>query len=343
MSAPKWDGWIQAYADAGVSATTPRILYINGIQTTGIVHEQTALMLSQITQRVIIGVYNKTSGISKKGMVLDLLQCLGDWRSSFIDQLGEFGFDAVNAAVDRVRKWTGRSEGPPSNVADDLRQRVPKANLVRFLSEYMAVNNKASSNLFQELHRHLGARQLIVAHSQGNLVTASALWALQTVHGAGGLRNLQVYSIASPVPAWPAGTNFRIKVYGHKNDVVTLADPKNLLGRRSAGDNERLHGHSSLPGIDPHDISVNFFGTNFVSRIRSDLGLGKWEDSREQHQPYKPGDRVHVVNRGESLSLIAKKYYGTPSKWRMIYDRNRDTVGSDPDRISVGVRLIVPE
>jgi hypothetical protein len=189
--------------------------------------------------------------------------------------------------------------------------------------------------------------QAVSALGQNHVELGSALgtfdgWALQTVHGAGGLQNLRVYSISSPVPAWPAGINFRIKVYGHKNDLVTYADPKNLLGRRSAGDNERQHGQSLLPGIDPHDISVNFFGTNFVSRIRSDLGLGEWEDSRATPQPYKPGDRIHVVNRGDSLSLISKKYYGTATKWRTIYDYNRDTVGSDPNRISVGLRLIIP-
>lgn len=343
MAPPRTDGQIQVYRDPSVRYETPRILYVNGIQTTGETHELTALVLSQITQRPVIGVYNRTAGHgTAKGFFFDLLQCGGDWINGFSSQVGEFGFDAVNSAIDHVRKWMGRpSASNPADVGRKLREKIPRDRLVRFIERYLAATNDASASLFSELNRYMGSRQLIVAHSQGNLITASALWALQTVHGEGGLGNLQVYSVASPAPAWPAGINFRIKVYGHTNDPVTLADPKNLLGRRSAGDWREFEG-GGFKGIDPHDIAVNFFGTNMVSRIRSDLGLGPFADTSGQEQTYKPGDRVHVVNRGDTLSALSTRYYGAPNRWQEIYNRNQGVIGADPNRLQPGMKIVIP-
>ncbi len=342
MSAPSNDGQVQVYRDPAVRHELPRILYINGIQTTGESHELTALVLSQVTQRPVTGIYNRTAGQGKvKGFVFDFLQCGGDWVNSFGSQVGEFGFDAVNSAINHVRKLTGGSGGNPADVGKSLRAKVPRDKLVRFLEGYLGTTNKASAALFSELNVHLGSRQLIVAHSQGNLVTASALWALQTAHGDSAFSQLQVYSVASPVPAWPAGINFRIKVYGHTNDPVTLADPKNLLGRRSAGDWRSFDG-GGIKGIDPHDIAVNFFGTNMISRIRSDLGLGPFEDTTSAAQSYKPGDRVHVVNRGDNLSGIATRYYGSPARWQEIYSRNQAMIGTNPNLLQAGMKLVIP-
>lgn len=54
--------------------------------------------------------------------------------------------------------------------------------------------------------------------------------------------------------------------------------------------------------------------------------------------------RVHTVAAGESLSLIAKKYYGDPKKWNVIYavPANKTMIGPNPNMIRVGLKLIVP-
>lgn len=51
--------------------------------------------------------------------------------------------------------------------------------------------------------------------------------------------------------------------------------------------------------------------------------------------------RMHDVVSGETLSAIAKKYYGDASKYPRIFEANRDQL-SDPDRIKVGQRLRIP-
>lgn len=45
---------------------------------------------------------------------------------------------------------------------------------------------------------------------------------------------------------------------------------------------------------------------------------------------------------GDSLSKIAKRYYGDAQQWRRIYDANREEV-KDPDLIHPGQRLRIPD
>ena len=51
--------------------------------------------------------------------------------------------------------------------------------------------------------------------------------------------------------------------------------------------------------------------------------------------------RTHVVQKGDTLSAIAERTYGKASRWRDIYDANRDVL-DDPDRIRPGQVLQLP-
>lgn len=51
--------------------------------------------------------------------------------------------------------------------------------------------------------------------------------------------------------------------------------------------------------------------------------------------------RTHTVVRGETLSEIAKQYYGKASKYPKIFEANRDQL-DDPDRIKPGQVLKIP-
>jgi hypothetical protein len=50
----------------------------------------------------------------------------------------------------------------------------------------------------------------------------------------------------------------------------------------------------------------------------------------------------HTVARGEWLSKIAQTFYGDMLRWPVIYEANRDVIGSDPDLIQPGQRLMIP-
>jgi hypothetical protein len=53
--------------------------------------------------------------------------------------------------------------------------------------------------------------------------------------------------------------------------------------------------------------------------------------------------RYHGVVQGESLSKIAKYYYGDMNKWPLIYVANRDQIGGNPDLIKPRQRLLIPD
>jgi len=50
---------------------------------------------------------------------------------------------------------------------------------------------------------------------------------------------------------------------------------------------------------------------------------------------------AYVVQKGDTLQKIAKKFYGSYSKWGKIYEANKDKMG-DPDQLKVGMELCVP-
>lgn len=51
--------------------------------------------------------------------------------------------------------------------------------------------------------------------------------------------------------------------------------------------------------------------------------------------------RMHVVQRGETLWTISKRYYGNGREWRKIYAANRNRI-KNPSDVPVGIKLIIP-
>lgn len=53
------------------------------------------------------------------------------------------------------------------------------------------------------------------------------------------------------------------------------------------------------------------------------------------------GARTYVVKKGDTLSSIAKKMYGSENQYRKILNANRKTI-KDPNKLRVGQKLIIP-
>ncbi|HJW46074.1 MAG TPA: LysM peptidoglycan-binding domain-containing protein [Lysobacter sp.] len=82
-------------------------------------------------------------------------------------------------------------------------------------------------------------------------------------------------------------------------------------------------------------------------------GSGSTEQSKPDFSNVKSGassteeivggmaDRTYTVAKGDTLSHIAKAHYGKASKWKAIFDANRDQL-SDPDKIQPGQVLKIP-
>jgi len=55
-----------------------------------------------------------------------------------------------------------------------------------------------------------------------------------------------------------------------------------------------------------------------------------------------PATQTYVVERGDTLSHIAQRFYGKASGWHDIFEANRDQL-DDPDRIKPGQVLKIPQ
>lgn len=69
-------------------------------------------------------------------------------------------------------------------------------------------------------------------------------------------------------------------------------------------------------------------------------GIASVDDSIEVHAP-APEAVFYEVQRGDSLSKIAKAHYGDPMKYPVIFEANRPML-KDPDKIYPGQMLRIP-
>lgn len=57
--------------------------------------------------------------------------------------------------------------------------------------------------------------------------------------------------------------------------------------------------------------------------------------------PAQPQEQWYTVASGDSLSKIAKRFYGDANQWRKIFDANRDQI-ENPDLIRPGQKFKIP-
>jgi nucleoid-associated protein YgaU len=85
---------------------------------------------------------------------------------------------------------------------------------------------------------------------------------------------------------------------------------------------------------DPNkpDFSDVESGSSSTAPSPSGAAAGKASDT----------SRIYVVQGGDSLSKISKKFYGDANSWKRIFEANKDIV-KNPDLIQPGWKLRIPE
>jgi 5'-nucleotidase len=54
------------------------------------------------------------------------------------------------------------------------------------------------------------------------------------------------------------------------------------------------------------------------------------------------GEQTYEVKAGDTLLTISEEVYGDATKWRKIYDANKDLIGADPDKLKLDMKLKIP-
>ena len=114
----------------------------------------------------------------------------------------------------------------------------------------------------------------------------------------------------------------------------------------------------------PVEMHLYAEGGHAFGLRRTELPITRWPQlvetwlqtigmtSGERNSPAAPAARIqpettrpqrfHIVRKGETLSEISRKYYGSAGKWRKIFEANRGTV-KDANTVRAGTKLIIPE
>lgn len=134
---------------------------------------------------------------------------------------------------------------------------------------------------------------------------------------------------------------------------VTSGDTLERIARRRYGTGTlftRIHQANREQLPNPDDLSIGqkllipgktgpIITAEEVLAREAALALPEEEDV----VPVRDADRPveYVVQKGDTLWLIAKRFYRTPDAWKRVYDANRSVI-DDPGRIKPGTRLYLP-
>jgi len=70
----------------------------------------------------------------------------------------------------------------------------------------------------------------------------------------------------------------------------------------------------------------------------SDVQSGSSSESMSQEEAVIP---TYTVEKGDTLSKIAKQHYGDAAKWKALFEANRDVI-KNPDLIQIGWVIKLP-
>ncbi len=66
------------------------------------------------------------------------------------------------------------------------------------------------------------------------------------------------------------------------------------------------------------------------------------QSATQSGAPTSLGGKKHTVGPGDTMYVLAQRYYGNRSRWREIYQANRDQLKSETDKLRIGMELKIP-
>lgn len=150
------------------------------------------------------------------------------------------------------------------------------------------------------------------------------------------------------------------KLFGKKPEVAAaIAEPSNeeKLAKANAVAGDAIKTYIRTQNLPADDLTVTFNGATQVVTV---AGLVASQELREkivlccgnvehvagvddQLQCAEPAEacQFHMVSRGDTLSAIAKKFYGNANAYMKIFEANKPML-SHPDKIYPGQVLRIP-
>ena len=126
-------------------------------------------------------------------------------------------------------------------------------------------------------------------------------------------------------------------------DIVHVIKPGDTLGH-IAQDYYGSARHWPRIADANSDIDIEALRVGMEITIPSRGMTRDTEKKRDRVDPLlAPSSPTHTVGDGDTLSSIAEDYLGDQTHWYRIYELNRDRIGNSPDRLMVGMVVVLPE
>lgn len=98
-------------------------------------------------------------------------------------------------------------------------------------------------------------------------------------------------------------------------------------------------------GTVNYSITITEFKKVSIRKIQVKKSNGKKKGivkKKSSRTSTKKKVTKYTVKSGDCLFNISKKIYGTGSKWKTIYNANKKVIGSNPNKLSAGMVLKIP-
>lgn len=150
------------------------------------------------------------------------------------------------------------------------------------------------------------------------------------------------------------------KLFHNKPEVEQAAAEPNNADKAAAANNaaaEAIRNYLRTQNLPADDLQISFNGADRTVRVAGTVdtqatkekvvlccgnvdGVAGVQDELQTKQP-ADASKYYTVVRGDTLSKIAKDFYGDANAYRQIFEANRPML-SDPDKIYPGQNLRIP-
>lgn len=153
-----------------------------------------------------------------------------------------------------------------------------------------------------------------------------------------------------------AGSKLGGKIFEVTHDEVDITKPKEITPEQlNESRRKSIIENIEESGVEVENLSVVVDGKKVIlgGKVKSQdicekltliagnqYGIGSVDCQLEVINP-EPESTFYTVKPGDTLSKIAKKYYGSASKYPLIFEANKPML-TDPDKIYVGQNLRIP-
>ena len=176
----------------------------------------------------------------------------------------------------------------------------------------------------------------------GTNPTMESMWEIETSIDYEQLRQgrARTSSRKSKEKAQPAAHLAQAKPASPMRYAMKSGDTLGEVARRFCG---RSSAYRDILKANPQIKDERKIQRGEVIVIPARLLVGAKVSAKKSAAPLNRGGgtRTYAVRSGDSLRKIARKLYGTESKWKLIYEANGDLI-RDPATVRSGITLRIP-